>query len=89
MHCNNNHLKLIDMFIPEQKTLFISQPNSDLETIYLVDDADIISFLKYHRRIFHGSPQFLLKNVIVFEPEKFFSVLNHSDDEHSVDLDNN
>lgn len=76
------------MFVPKQKTLFISQPNSDLETIYLVDDADVISFLKYHRRISHGSFQLLLKNVIVFESEKFFSVLDHSDDEHFTDLDN-
>lgn len=77
------------MFIPEQKTLFISQPDSDLETIYLVDDADVISFLKYQRRISHGSSRLFLKNVIVFESEKFFSALNHSDDEHFVDLDNN
>ena len=77
------------MFVPEQKTLFISKSDSDLETIYLVDDADVISFLKYHRRLSRGSFQLLLKNVIVFDSEKFFSVLDHFDDEHFVDLDNN
>ena len=77
------------MFVPEQKTLFISQFDSDLETIYLVDDDDVISFLKYQRIISHGSSRLFLKNVIVFESEKFFSALGHSDDEHLVDLDNN
>lgn len=77
------------MFIPEQKTLFISQPDSNLETIYLVDDADVVSFLKYQRRLFNGSFHISMKNVIVFEPEKFSSVLDHFDDEHPVDLDNN
>jgi hypothetical protein len=54
-----------------------------------VNESDVISFLKYQRIISHGSSRLFLKNVIVFEPEKFFSALNHSDDEHFVDLDNN
>ena len=52
------------MFIPEQKTLFISQLDSNLETIYLVDDADVVSFLKYYRRISDSSSRLLWKNVL-------------------------
>lgn len=63
------------MFKPEQKTIFVSRPNQQAETIYLVEDKDISDYLEYERALGNGSVQVLCKNVIVFDPEAFFSEL--------------
>lgn len=64
------------MFKPVQKTIFVSRPNQQAETIYLVEDKDIPAYLEYERSLGNGSVQVLCKNVIVFDPDTFFSELN-------------
>lgn len=64
------------MFKPAQKTIFVSRPNQQTETIYLVEDKDIPAYLEYERSLGNGSVQVLCKNVIVFDPDAFFSELN-------------
>ena len=64
------------MFKPEQKTIFISRPNQQTETIYLVKDKDIPAYLEYERTLGNGSVQVLCKNVLVFDPDAFFTELN-------------
>lgn len=64
------------MFKPAQKTIFVSRPNQQAETIYLVEDKDIPAYLEYERSLGNGSVQVLCKNVIVFDPDTFFSELN-------------
>lgn len=76
MYCNNNRLKLIDMFKPEQKTIFVSRPNQQAEAIYLVEDKDIPVYLEYERTLGNGSVQVLCKSVLVFDPDAFFTELN-------------
>ena len=75
MYCNNNHLKLIDMFKPEQKTIFVSRPNQQAETIYLVEDKDIPAYLEYERALGSGVVQVLCKSVLVFDPDEFSTAL--------------
>lgn len=64
------------MFKPVQKTIFISRPNAQTETIYLVEDRDIPAYLEYERSLGYGSIQVLCKNVLVFDPDAFFAELN-------------
>lgn len=66
------------MFKPEQKTIFISRPNQQAETIYLVEDKDISDYLEYERSLGNGTVQVLCKNVLVFNPEEFFVALESS-----------
>lgn len=66
------------MFKPEQKTIFVSRPNQQAETIYLVEDKDIPAYLEYERALGNGVVQVLCKNVLVFDPEEFLSTLNPS-----------
>lgn len=83
---------MIDMenkFKTIQKTIFISYPNRERETIYLVDDEDIPAFLEYERAIGNGSVQVLCKNVLVFDPEEFLSTLNPSCGTYPVDFNPN
>jgi hypothetical protein len=51
------------MFKPEQKTIFVSRPNQQAETIYLVEDKDIPAYLEYERALGNGVVQVLCKNV--------------------------
>ena len=53
------------MFKPEQKTIFVSRPNQQAETIYLVEDKDISDYLEYERSLGNGTVQVLCKNVLV------------------------
>lgn len=69
---------MIDMFKPEQKTIFISRPNLQAETIYLVEDKDIPAYLEYERALGNGSVQILCRNVLVFDPDEFFTALESS-----------
>lgn len=66
------------MFKPEQKTIFVSRPNQQAETIYLVEDKDISDYLEYERSLGNGTVQVLCKNVLVFNPEDFFAALESS-----------
>lgn len=66
------------MFKPEQKTIFVSRPNQQAETIYLVEDKDIPAYLEYERALGNGVVQVLCKNVLVFNPEDFFAALESS-----------
>ncbi len=66
------------MFKPEQKTIFISRPSGQAETIYLVEDKDISDYLEYERSLGNGIVQVLCKNVLVFNPEDFFAALESS-----------
>lgn len=63
------------MFKPEQKTIFVSRPNQQAETIYLVEDKDIPAYFEYERALGNGSVQVLCKNVLVFDPDEFFASL--------------
>ena len=74
---------------PAQKTIFISYPNRERETIYLVDDKDIPAFLEYERTIGNGSVQILCKNVLVFDPEGFLPTLSSSDNVYPIDFNPN
>lgn len=76
-------------FKPIQKTIFISYPNREREIIYLVDDKDIPAFLEYERTIGNGSVQVLCKNVLVFDPEGFFSTLSSSGNACPIDFNPN
>lgn len=63
------------MFKPVQKTIFVSRPNQQAETIYLVEDKDIPAYLEYERSLGNGSVQVLCKSVLVFDPDEFSTVL--------------
>lgn len=73
-------------FKPAQKTIFISCPNRERETIYLVDDKDIPAFLEYERTIHNSAVQVLCKNVLVFDPEDFLATLSSSDNVYPIDF---
>ena len=77
------------MFKPEQKTIFVSRPNQQAETIYLVEDKDIPDYLEYERSLGNGTVQVLCKNVLVFDPEGFLSTLNPSCGTYPVDFNPN